>query len=198
MSISVGNRVRVTAHMKLIGLIDVENVFDLHVDTGGTGNDQDFMSDMADWLDTAYQELVGDLHPGLLFQTVDGFNVSAKEPLPSLPWPSLHGGTSGGDLMATGVALVTLFHTLKSRVIGRKFIGGLTETALVGGNWASGVVSNAVSWTLLIAAGPTMTTWGGTVSFVIYDKLGVPRLPIRFVANGTPAYQRRRRAGVGS
>lgn len=198
MTIGAGHHLRITAHMKLLGTIDIENVYDVRSNSTGVDTDLHAMEDMAVWLDGAYNEINTLLHTSLLFVDVRGFNVSADEPLPTVPWPSQTAGLDSSDLLATGVSLVTLFHTVKSRVIGRKFIGGFTEQAVTLGLAAASAIANLTNFTLDIIAGPTGTLSGGDFDYVIVDKVGIMRTPVRAVVSAIPGYQRRRRSGVGS
>ena len=92
---------------------------------------------------------------------------------------------------------MALFYTVKSRVLGRKFLPPFNEAAWDDGLLVSGVVSDVVSYMIQILAGPGSATSGAVMEYGIFDKLGVFRTPIRIVASAIAAYQRRRRPGVG-
>jgi hypothetical protein len=197
MSFSAGDYLRITAKMQLLGVIAIENVYWVRIGTWTSGSSTDVMQDMAAWMDAAYQELLGEFSNTLQFVEVAGFNDSTNEPLPSVPWPSMTTGTNSGDVLATGVSALALFHTVKSRVIGRKFIGGLTENALTSALLTSNVMGHMVDYAVAISAGPPAVASTATYFFVIRDKLGAPFVAIRNVINAIPGYQRRRRQGVG-
>jgi len=197
MSFAAGNYLRITAKMQLMGLIAIENVYIVRISVFTGGVETDVMSDMAAWLDGAYTELLGEFSNLLVFTEVAGFNESTNQPLPSTPWPSMTTGTNSADVLATGVAALALFHTIKSRVIGRKFLGGLTENALNGALLTSSVIGHMVDYAAAIAAGPIGDLSDAAYAFVIRDKTGAPFSAQRMVINAIPGYQRRRRQGVG-
>lgn len=189
---------RITAHMNLGGSIDVENVYYLKVGTAGSDTDSDVLTACAAWMDDCYTWISGDLWDSLTFVDVRGFNVTRDVPLAPVAWPVLVSGTSGNDLVATGVSLVITFYTLVSRVRGRKFLGGLTESGIGDSIWSPTQLTHAVNFGIEVLAGPPALSGGTTLEWGIYRK-NKPFLSVsRFVASAVPGYQRRRRLNVGS
>jgi len=194
---AAGNHLRVTARMLLMGVVTLENVFDVRVESWTSGSDLQVSNDMATWVDGAYGEMLGEFSNLLTFVDVATFNVSTKSPYPTVPWPSLTIGTNSADVLATGVAALALFHTVKSKCIGRKFIGGLTENALNAALLTSSVLGHLEDFAIHISSGPAAVESTASYEFVIYDKLAAPQIVVRTVVNAIPGYQRRRRQGVG-
>jgi len=106
-----------------------------------------------------------------------------------------------GDPLPSGVAALIDVYTFVSRVIGKKYIPGLQESCTTAGVWIAGVLSAladmASVWLLPFESltGPNTLYVPGvystkTTSF--QDFQAETRIP------NVPAYQRRRKAGVGS
>ena len=100
--------------------------------------------------------------------------------------------------MPPGVAVLTLARTSTSRRIGRKYWGSFTEVDSVDGAWSTGLVAfllNAANTAYSVFS----TVSGMSMKGVIYDRtLGVARDALTISVDTNPAYQRRRRLGVGS
>jgi Na+/H+ antiporter NhaD/arsenite permease-like protein len=92
---------------------------------------------------------------------------------------------------------LVLLRTAANKVVGRKFIGGLTEAAIGNSLLVAGAVGNLVAYGLAIQAGPTMGVDNGTFEFGIYDKHGVYHAVTSLVVATVLAYQRRRKQGIG-
>lgn len=194
---SLNNHYRVTARLMWSGLVTIENVYDLKVAVAGTDDDDDVLAAAADWLDAAYQYINIHVHNTVAYLDVKGFNVSADHPIAAAAWPSLTTGASTADPIATGVSALVLFYTAKSRVLGRKFIGGLTENEWSGALMVAGFLTDLINYAITIMGGPATLTGGTVLDYGIYSKSGIFYKPPRFVVSAIPAYQRRRRQGVG-
>ncbi len=197
MAVGVGDFVRITAKMKLMGVDDVMNVYTYRVDRNDTADDTDFMDDAAKLLDIAYTLLLEDINDRLTFVSVDGQNISKSELLPEVPWPILVDGDNAGSLLPTQCAAEVFWPTTTPKVRTTTFLGGYSVTA----NDAVGQVATAARARVLAFA-QTLTEWN-TVdvdavkgSFnpikVLFTQAGEPVVPARWRT------QRRRRIGVGS
>lgn len=197
MTISVGNRIRLTPTMQVIPGVKIQNVYDVKCETAPTGSDLDVMGDFATWFGDAYTHIHTSMASGVVAVDLRGHNVSTNTPLPTVGWGITTSPSSSADLYATGAAGLVLFRTAASRVLGRKFLGGLTEAAITDSILSIGVVFDVTDYALAIVAGPTMTLGGGSFEFGIYDKLGVFHAVASVATESVLAYQRRRRLGAG-
>lgn len=195
--VQANHKLRITAVMNHSDQAIVENVFHVLCTTTPTGDDTDVMTDMAAWLDNAYDEIDSLMSNQLNFVEVRGFDVSADAPLPVVAWPALVTGGSATDRTAFGVAALIVFRTLKARVLGRKFIPALTEAVTEGNDITNTFITALVSWAIVIFAGPGGSESGGTYEYRIYDKLNIARPITDFVVRSKVAYQRRRAPGRG-
>jgi hypothetical protein len=176
----------------------IENVYHFRVETAGNGNDQDLMTDIAQWLDDAYDHLAPNTSSNLTYVEIRGFNVTDLTPMPTVAWPSQTVGGSGSSALPLGTALLVLFRTGISRVLGRKFLGGLTEDSNSDGAFDSGMVATAAAYAAELLASVVGAETGSSLVYGILRAGGTVLADvITAVADSEPGYQRRRRRGRG-
>lgn len=106
------------------------------------------------------------------------------------------GGSVTGDLLPYQAAITFIAKGAGLRQVGRKFIGGVTETMTAGG---------VLSGTLVTAAAQFLTDWiapvtgigGGTLQPGIVDKTGTFRAFVGGTVSSVLGSMRRRKPGVG-
>ena len=105
-----------------------------------------------------------------------------------------------GDPLPSGVAALTTAYTYTSKVIGKKYWPGMSETAQTAGLWISGVLAallqSAIEWATYFESTEGSTTmWHPGVGSLKMGNFQIfsPSVAVRDV----PAYQRRRKQGVG-
>jgi hypothetical protein len=128
------------------------------------------------------------------YKLVAGDWVYAGTGMPSFTPASI------GDPLPSGVAALLSLTTEQSKVRGRKYLPGLSELAQTAGEWTLTVLGHLadciLGWfTPFVSADPSDSYWLPCV----VNKYGVP-VPFNggLAVSVVPAYQRRRRAGVGS
>lgn len=202
MSVTEGSILRVVASMLWTDGNIMQNVFNV-VPTGGSPpyDEVDVVDDMEDWLDNMFANLT--IH---VVDTVDGNEVIVYEydgvdddwdEVGSQAWtwdPS-----SATEEMARGVAGLVRLWTTDPDVQGKKYVGGLSESALTDGLFNSGALTAllafALDWyTPFVggASGATFTPGIWSVAGTVF-KLALDH----YAASAIPAYQRRRKRGVG-
>lgn len=181
----------------------MQNVFNATISGGGGPWDEaDVLDDCEDWLDNMYLNIVADV-----VDVVDGTQLQVyKYDAVGVDWDEVGtqawtwNPTSIGEQMARGVAALVSARTTDADVSGRKYIGGLSEAQLVLGLWNATIAVDglalAADWiTAFVGAtsGATFTpgVWSPTNS-AIYDF--IDSIAITLI----PAYQRRRKRGVGA
>jgi hypothetical protein len=203
MAISVGDILRVVAIMYWLDGNTVQNVFNAVITgSGGPFDDADIVDDALAWMNSAYGNLTT-----LLSQDLDGAEVAVYEYDPvdedwdevgKAAWSFAPTGTAG--YLPRGVAGLINASTLDPDVQGKKYIGGLTTGAI-----SSGLLVGATITALGNFADDWLSSFTGSVS-------GADWVPgVWSVKNGNlhpfygaytiptiPAYQRRRKRGVGA
>ncbi len=180
----------------------MQNVFNaLVTGAGGPWDDQDIADDAEAWMDNMYANLVT-----LLSTFVDGSQVQVyKYDAVGLDWDEVATNTftflptdTGSELPRGSAGLITA-RTTNPDVIGKKYIGGLTETFLTQGLWSGGTLvlflAMAADWIIPFTGGVSGATWTGGV-WSVKDSVLYP-FTDNIAAIGIPAYQRRRKRGVG-
>jgi hypothetical protein len=197
MPFEFGNKIRLTAVLNLGTSVTFMNVYELRCLETATNPDTAVMAELAAWLDSAYQEINAYIPNVVTYTEVRGFNETLDQPMPAVAWPALGGGGASGEYMPTGVAGLVIFRTLKARVLGRKFLGPLSEGAIASGELIAAALLALAAYAIEIRAGPTMTAGNGQFEYGVYDQLGVFRSVFSSVVRSVAAYQRRRRPGAG-
>lgn len=197
MGIASGDILRITAVMAYGSEPTVMNTFHLRCTDPPGETDAAAMDFVAGWLDTAYAGIIDRMSTSLSFVEIRGFNETQHLPLPTVGWPTLTAATATGDIYAPGVAALVLFRTAALRVLGRKFIGGLTEEDFTSALVAGACLTDLATWAAAIAGGPGISLTTGSYSFGIYSAAHGFHLVTAFVTVAVPAYQRRRRQGRG-
>jgi hypothetical protein len=136
--------------------------------------------------------------------TVTDCNVYKKVgPLWNLvgPAPIVFTPGSIGDPLPSGVAALVTAYTGTSKVVGKKYLPGLSELAQTAGLWVVGVLAamlqSAVVWITPFALDPSSegTFYPGVWSL---KKAGFVGFVSSVATRDVPAYQRRRKQGVGA
>ena len=198
MTIAEDDVIRATAVMKRALSDDIQNVFHLKLINISTATQLQLRTDIAEYLEDIWGTLVGLMHTSITFDEIQLFNVTQNTPEPTVNWPTLVAGSASGDPLADGVAALTLGRTGVSKRIGKKYFALFTEGALTLGLWTATTVT-----ALTTAAADWIAPFTG-ISTATWDPGVFTRLTSAFTAfieavvSDIPAYQRRRKRGVGS
>lgn len=187
-----------------VGTIGIAcNVFQLQCFQNGVHDvpDVDVLVDMGTYMES----ILGPMEPHIvvsvdvtgcdLYKKVgDQFNLVG-------PVPVLFTAESISDPEPSGVAALMVAKTAISRVQGKKYFCGLAENAVEGGLWVAGVLAamlqSGLNWiTPWVMSNDPNTSW---FPGVWSTKAGGFSLFATSIATrDVPAYQRRRKAGVGA
>lgn len=206
MSVADGEVIRVSARQEMAGDQDHVSVFHYLCDFAAPQTEGDVMDAIAEDIDTAFSTLNAIITTGqdpldMKFDVVEfvGGLLKITRNIGLIIWPDvLYNPTGAGDKLPPGVAALVKFLTGIGKVYGRKFIGGLIETAQDGGNLTSAALTALGLFGGAILSDPAIdvNNWfePGVMStreqdFVIFSEVD---------ASGNIAYQRRRRKGTGS
>lgn len=203
MSFTSGDICKVDLHWQVGNIGIAANVFQCRLQqvTPHTRSDGDVVSDMALWmhnilLPIAPHVVVNVEATGCSVYKKVGplYNLVGEVPVDFTPG-------SAGDPLPSGVAALVTAYTAISKVVGKKYLPGLSEVAQTAGLWVAGVLiamaEMGVAW---VAGFETIGDEDGTwypgvwslkeAGFVAFSSAGMAR--------DVPAYQRRRKAGVGA
>jgi hypothetical protein len=199
MPVNPDDVLRVTAKMTLHSG-DIQNVYHLQNQGSAAIPDETALSGLAQYIDSAHEELQTLIASGLTFDSIDVYNLTQDYLIGNTPWTTLEIGGDGGasDVYTPQGAALVKFLTNTARSQGRKYIGGLTEANIGGVGFLipTAVVKllNYASEILLppVLSGQQMEigNWNEVLSRFVGWTAGQVAAQL-----GT---QRRRRTGVGS
>ncbi|MCK5319753.1 MAG: hypothetical protein KAJ55_17710 [Anaerolineales bacterium] len=203
MTIPVGTILKVVASLLYPADAGInQNVFNALIDgAGGPFADSDIVDDAVAWGQNMYLNL-----DGLASELIQGSQVQVyKWDTVGLDWDEVGAAVMGwtptntSDYLPRGVAALVMARTTNPDVLGKKYIPGLCETGSANGLWNSPVVTAllalAADWVTGFTGGTSGASWNPGVwsptHETLYDMSEV------IIANVIPAYQRRRKRGVG-
>ena len=202
MSILAGDILRVVATLVWLDGNLNQNVFNAVVTGGGSPfADADIVDDAVTWVGDMYAHLVT-----LMSDEVDGSQVQVYvydsgdddwDEVGTDPW--VYDPSSVSDQLPRGVAALINANTLDPDVQGKKYIGGMVEGNIADGLWESGLVTALGLFAAEWLAGFTGGTSGATWAPGIWSPTGTNFHASNgaFITPTIPAYQRRRKRGVG-
>lgn len=159
--------------------------------------DEDAKEDLRTHLqDTVYPTILPSLADELEMQSLYFKNLTDNLDLGQLAWTGDQ-PTSTGEPLPLGVAGLIVAPTALPKTRGRKFIAGVTEGSCNGSLWDSSLVTAmtnfGAAYISAFLGASNDDPWQPGVS----DKNGVFRPFIEALVTNIPAYQRRRKQGVG-
>jgi hypothetical protein len=203
MSIAVGDVLRVVAIMAwLDGNLNM-NVFNAVIGgTGGPFDEADIVDDAVAWMNAIYGNMTGSISDELdgseiavyVYDSVDDdFDEVGTDPWTFNP-------TSGSEQLPRGVAGLINANTIDPDVQGKKYLGGLVEPSVTDGLWIAAQLANlalwADDWVTAFTGGTSGASWipgvWSPTRTNFYPFSGAYTIP------AIPAYQRRRKRGVGA
>lgn len=181
----------------------MQNVFNALIDGGGGPfDDDDIVADAVTWADDMYGNLTTDVSVLL-----DGSQVQVyKYDSVGDDWDEVGTGiftwnpSAAPDQLPRGVAGLLQSRTSNPDVQGKKYVGGLTEAAVTDGLFTATEMTNliafATDWVTDFVGSDSVADWNPGVwsptNLILY------LMTDNFGANIIPAYQRRRKRGVGA
>lgn len=202
MSVTSGTVLKVVVTLLWTDGNIMQNIFNAVVTGGGSPWDSaDIVEDAISWAEDLYFNLTGGIS-----DEVDGSQVQVYE-YDSVDddWDEVGSGpftwnpTSGSDQLPRGVAALINLKTTDPDVSGKKYIGGITDGGQTDGLWNAGLLallaSYAVDWYAGFVGTDSGADWDPGIWSVVDTvfKLALPQVIIPTI----PAYQRRRKRGVG-
>lgn len=202
MSITVGDVLKVVAVLQWVDGDIMQNVFNVIVaGSGGPYDDADVVDDMLEYVENMYAEIVtgvtDDLDGSEVRVYIRDFVDDDWDEVGSVPW--VFNPSDTDEYLPRGVAGLINVKTSDPDVNGKKYIGGLTESGAV-----DGLVGNGLLVLYAAFAVEYVTLFAGTTSSADFmPGIWSPTRGNFFYMSGAiiipaiPAYQRRRKQGVG-
>lgn len=179
-----------------------QNVFNTLISgAGGPWDEADVLDDMLTWVDDMYTHIAG-----WLSDEIDGSQVQVyKWDAVGTDWDEVgsevwtFAGTSVNDQMPRGVAALLNAKTTDPDVNGKKYIPGTTDGNSGDGLWVAGYLAALVDfgaeWVVPFTGLVSAADFDPGIWSVVQEALYAMSLTV--VIPTIPAYQRRRKRGVG-
>lgn len=202
MTIAIGDVLRVVAVLVWTDGDVAQNVFNAIIaGAGGPFTEADIVDDALDWVETMYATLVG-----VMSDEIDGSEVRVYvydgvgddwDEIGSEAW--VFNPTATADQLPRGVAGLINAKTSDADVSGKKYLPASTESDAADGLWNVTYLADLVDF-----GAEWLPNFVGAVSGATWDPgIWSPTNTELFPASGTaiiptiPAYQRRRKRGIG-
>lgn len=179
----------------------IANVFlaKLITKTSVTLTDGETMTDLAKWMDNAFDPLAQWICDTVTFDVVNVFNVTQDRPLGNEPWPVQTAGEQTLDPLPAQCACYVQFETGISRSWGRKFMGGFSELANnLEGYITANLVTALASFALVITNGYTSAASDSYGPYIYSTQINDYRPIVSATVRNVWSTIRRRRIGRGS
>ena len=203
MSVVTNTVLRAVASLLMPESVIAQNIFySLISGGGGPWDDDDVVSDIVDWIEDIYTSWgsIGDNNVAL--NTIQVYKYDSIDD----DWDEVGDDTSevdglvAGDLLPHGVAGYTIARTLDPDVSASKYWPGITETSQTEGSWVGAALTQMLAMNVIwmeddvgAASGADFNPGVWSVKNNAFFEFGDTHL-----VKGSPAYQRRRKPGVGS
>jgi len=124
-------------------------------------------------------------------------NVTQDQQLGTLPYPTFSAGAVAAEVVTPQISVLTIMDTIKPRVQGRVFMGGLQEGGVSAGLWLSAVLDAAADMGLELLTAQDVTD--GRLQYVVFNReFGTAVFPVGAAVITAARTQRRRSTGFGS
>lgn len=197
MTIQINDVIRIQARMLRNGVDAVQNVYHVLHESGAPVTDATWVSDVSDLIDDEMVALEATIADNITSLDLLFFNITQDVTLPDGSWVNFAGGTNPGDPNPPQVSAEVFWRTGAARVIGRKFLPPMVETAQEDGNWSAALLALLATFAANLIGSIIISQ--GNVQFGVFNAI---TLTFNAYASGfapTDARtQRRRRTGVGS
>ncbi len=202
MTVAVGDVLRVVAKLIWDDAEIAMNVYDLLVDGGGGPfDDGDLVLDVLDWVEAMYAEWVATMSDELNGSEVAVYKYDTVgldfDEVGTESWTFTP--TNVVDQLPRGVACLLNLRSDDPDVLGKKYIPGITENGAQDGLWTAGLITVAAAYVVELITPPVGALTGATFETGVWSVKNSLHVPLTGTVTipTTPAYQRRRKRGVG-
>jgi hypothetical protein len=195
MSVAPNDVVKVTFNTRQDGVGVVSNVFYFRNDSGLTLDNESVLDEFGLWTGYLAAQLDDFQSDTITYEEYKVYNMTQDQPIGTAP-STLTSGSVDTDAMPSGVAALITLDTGFKKTLGKKFIGGLVEAATTAGVLTPATIAYLEDVYDLFLF--TQSLGGHDWMPGVWKKATSAFYPfISAVIRSVPAYQRRRKAGVG-
>lgn len=192
--VSANDIIQVVANLSLFGQA-IQNVFHLFSHDGGTQSQ--VVDDVSDFMDDFYLIINAHMSDAVDYDSVRVKNVTQGLDYGEVAWPTLVNGAYANDPLPNGVAALLTLPTNVAKCRGRKFLAGFGEGTTTDGLWVGSTLTDLGLAGDELLSDPVGVATGGDYTYGVVHKSGAFVPYTSAIASSIPAYQRRRKQGVG-
>lgn len=192
-----GDILRIGALFLFNGVSIVANTYHVRVTAGGGLTYAQAADDISEYLEDIYDEVDELFSDEMASYAITLANVTQDTTYGTFNWTNPITGNEVNQWLPQGLCCFTWGRTLKPRVQTRKYWGVFTEISTLDGRWTPALVTACTNAHILHHTSFVGTN-GLTILGVAYNRTLGTYTDITGVTNtNIPAYQRRRKVGVG-
>jgi len=177
---------------------DQSNIYQFKVQTLGPVSDEDILDDLEGLFENLYNIIKTMINIRNVFRDITVRNVTQDKLVGSTIAGAYTGGTAPDPAVPQGVAPLIYFKTDVPRVILRKFLPSPSESNMAAGGSIGATYTALMNNFAQYLLGSMIGLHGSYDYGYLSEKTLAFEYPNIYVVRGTPAYQRRRKPGVGS
>ena len=132
-AVALGDLIKGTVTMQYNGVDKFLSTYNCFITGGGGTSDDDFMSDFQTVMYSAYGYIDDIQSDNVAYLECQFYNETQERPMGTYPWDSTPAGVLSAEALPLQCQGLALFHTFTKRSVGKRFIPGLTEAAVTGG-----------------------------------------------------------------
>lgn len=199
MALNNGDKLEITCKLKFNGTIDIINVYHYVMLSASDSSDEDAMDAIAEYFALAYEPLADIIPNNVTADTIKVFNITQNRLIGEGEWfVWFVGGAVSTSSAPLGVCSLLRLLTHAAGVQGRKFIGAIASSFIDDdGLLVAGAVAIMAEYGAKLLL-PLYIGTGHARLYLLNRITGVANRVWEVVAGSIPAYQRRRKQGVGS
>jgi hypothetical protein len=194
-------RLKLVQELNMPDAVIANNIFYMKADFQAPQSSGNVVTACEAWIEAVYAGLAALVHSGVSLSLLTVYLrniVTYQWDVVGTADPTM-AFTSGESMLPHGVCMLVRAYTEFGRTIGRKYLAGFVETACDDGAWNAGALTGAAlfaaAWNVIEEVSANNFLIPGVYSSAleyVYELNGVT------VVLADPAYQRRRRPGVGT
>jgi len=201
MSFVDGDRIKVAQEINLPGSVIAVNVYYFEADFIADQTDPAVVNALEAWIEALYGQLGTPLSSEVSLGEMRVYRATGVP----VVWDLRGTGTpsvsfvNAADMLPHGVSFLSRAYTERSLTIGRKYVPGFTEEDQTDGDWTVPGLADMANFNVKWGTQHEISV-NNTLNPSIYSTVTgfVYNLTNEFVLLAQPAYQRRRRPGVGT
>ncbi len=189
-----GDVIQASVKMLLAGQ-QVYNVYQLS--SPDPTSDAALIPDIVEIIDGLYLFVDNYMSDDLSAVSISLKNISQGYDMGEYDFIDFTGGLSTDDPLPNGVAGLITLPTSRLKTRGRKFLPGIIETETTASVFTSNVLTAMGNMAIFLSNPQIGTLTDAEILFGVIDSLSVFREFVSSIVSNIPAYQRRRKQGVG-